>query len=495
MLRRTAALAFTVALLAACGGGDDEGADADDTTTTQAVDDETTTTTEATDTTEAAVDADDPLNGFVPEPLEFDGCGRDLECATLSVPLDWDDPEGDTIDLAVTRIPASGGDSQGAIATNPGGPGASGNEFIVGGVFDDSIAEVYDTISWDPRGVGESAPLVCDEAVIEDFVRLDTDPDDAVETAALDEGAQAVGASCEAGSGEELPFVGTASVARDLEAIHRASGEPMGYMGFSYGTSIGLQYLNLFPDGMELGVVLDGVVDPTDTQTDLLRGQAVAFESILDGVLTEAGVAADYDAVAAAVEVAPIPAGTDELRPGDVSTAGIFALYDESLHQPLIDGIADALAGDGSGLLDMANGYRDFGGFGIYQAVSCLDSVNPTGSEAWTAFSDELEAIAPRTGPAVANEMRPCAFWPVPPESIVGPVVAEGSGPVLVIGTTGDPATPIENSESVAATLANGHLIVFDGEGHTAYFTSQCVADAVADYFLDGTVPEDGLTC
>lgn len=480
-------------LLAACGGGDGE--DAADgegtTTTTEARDDEGTTTTAEAD----AAPADDPLNGFVPDPLEWDGCGRGVECATLVVPLDWDDPEGDTIELAVTRIPAADGDPLGAIATNPGGPGGSGNEFLVGGVFTDDLADRFDQLSWDPRGVGDSTPIECDEDVIDDFVRLDPDPDTPEEAAALDAGAEAVGASCEQGSGDELPFVGTGSVARDLEAIHRAYGGEMGYVGFSYGTSIGLTYLDLFGDAMERGVVLDGVVDPTLTQTDLLRGQAVAFESILDGVLTEAGAAADYDALAAQVEVAPIPAGGDELTPSDVATGAVYALYAEELHAVLIDGIAEALAGDGSTIVDLANAYRDSGGFGIYQAVSCTDSANPVGGEAWTAFADELEAIAPRVGPSVANEMRPCAFWPAPPVPITGEVVAEGSGPVLVIGTTGDPATPVENAERVAATLADGHLLVFEGEGHTAYFSSACVQDAVSAYLLDGDVPDDGARC
>ena len=138
---------------------------------------------------------------------------------------------------------------------------------------------------------------------------------------------------------------------------------------------------------------------------------------------------------------------------------------------------------------------RDISGFGIYQAVSCTDSAVPVGSEAWTAFEEELAALAPRIGSSVANEMRPCAFWPVPPRPITGAVVAEGSGPVLVIGTTGDPATPLANSEAVAATLADGHLLVFDGEGHTAYGSSRCVQDAVAAYLVAGVVPEDGARC
>lgn len=490
-MRRTApALLALTALLAACGDDSDAAAP---TTTEQA----TTTTAEAVEeptTTTATPAAEDPLGGFEPAPLRWEGCGGARECATLAVPLDWDDPAGPTIDLAVTRVPADG-QAIGAIATNPGGPGASGNDFIAGGVFAPEIVARFDTLSWDPRGVGDSAGLVCDEALIEDFVNLDTDPDTPEEAAALDAGAEAVGASCLAGSGDVLPFVGTGSVARDLEAIHRAYGGPMGYVGFSYGTSIGLEYLELFGGAMEHGVVLDGVVDPTHTQTDLLRGQAVAFEAILDDVLTEAGVAEAYDELAARIETDPVDARGDVLEPGDLVTGAIYALYAPELHDALVDGIRRALDGDGSTLVDLAESYRQVGGFGIYQAVSCTDSENPRGGDAWTAFAQELEALAPRTGPAVANEMRPCAFWPVAPTPITGEVVAEGSGPVLVIGTTGDAATPVEQAERVAATLADGHLLVLEGEGHTAYFSSSCVRDAVADYLLDRTVPAEGARC
>ena len=131
----------------------------------------------------------------------------------------------------------------------------------------------------------------------------------------------------------------------------------------------------------------------------------------------------------------------------------------------------------------------------LYQAVSCLDSENPRGSDGWAAFAAELEAISPRFGAAVANEMLPCAFWPAPPRPITGPVVAEGSGPVLVIGSTGDAATPVEQAERVAATLAEGVLVVREGDGHTSYGSDRCVTEIVDAFLLDGTVPTDGTRC
>jgi pimeloyl-ACP methyl ester carboxylesterase len=494
--RAGAAVSACLVLLLATGCGDDGDDDAAATTTSETSEPSTTTTV-------AAVDDDDPLNGFVPEPLQWDECGGGLQCASLEVPLDWDDPTGDTIDLAVTRLPGSGDDPLGAVATNPGGPGASGNQFILGGVFDDAVSDRFDTLSWDPRGVGGSAPLGCAGEEVDAFLRLDSGPDDAGEQAALDAGAQAVVDRCEREAGELLPFVGTGSVARDLEAIRLAYGEPMSYVGFSYGTAIGLQYLDLFPGNMP--VVLDGVVDPEHTLTDLLRGQTEAFDRVVDEMFASCpagqegcpsgGASVAYDELAAEVEVTPIDADDDVLGRADLDTATILATYDRSFWEVLFAAYELAQDGDGSSLLELADLYRSSGAYDLYQAVSCLDSVNPSGSSGWAGFSDELEAISPRFGASVANEMLPCAFWPVPPVPVTGPVVAEGSGPVLVIGSTGDAATPIEQAERVAANLAEGHLVVREGEGHTAYGSSGCVRDIVADFLIDGTVPADGTRC
>ena len=487
---RARALLPLLLLVAACGDDDDSAAPEPETTTTTA-----STTTEASTTTTAAVD-EDLLGGFQPAPIEFEGGGDGTECGTLAVPVDWADPAGATLELAVARVPAEDPDERiGILVTNPGGPGASGVEFVGGGGLfaGTELGERFDIVSWDPRGIGGSAPLSCDEDLDDRFLRLDSDPDDAAEQAALDEAAAAYAASCGEEHGELLPNVGTDDAAYDLEAIRRSLGQPMAYVGFSYGTFIGLRYAELFPEGAA-SIVIDGVVDPEHSLTDLLRGQTVAFEQVLTEAL---GDAADtYDEVAAAVEDSPIP--TDDgrgLGPADLATGTFYAGYDPSLWSVLRDGLADAAAGDGSLLLEMADEYRTLGAYAPYQAVSCVDSEHPVGGEAWAAFSDELEAISPRFGASIANEMLPCAFWPVPAEPVNGPVRAEGSPPIVVIGTTGDPATPVEQAERVAAGLAEGHLVVYEGEGHTAYGRDACVDDAVERYIIDGEVPPDGLRC
>jgi pimeloyl-ACP methyl ester carboxylesterase len=486
---RRAVLAL-VLLVAACG---DDGDDPAATTTTTA---DPTTTTASSSTTTTADAAGDLLGGFVPAPLEWEGCGDDTECASLAVPVDWSDPGGRTLDLFVVRVPAADPAGRvGALVTNPGGPGASGTEFVIGGgpFAGTEVAERFDQVSWDPRGVGGSVPLDCAEDEVETFLRLDSDPDDAAEQAALDGGAEAIGDACAAEFGDVLPHVGTDEAAYDLEALRRALGVPLAYVGFSYGTLIGLRYAELFPEGAA-SIVLDGVVDPTHTLTDLLRGQTLAFERVLTEALGPE--LATYDEVAAAVEREAIP--TDDgrgLGPADLATGTVLAGYDESYWDLLRRGVREAAAGDGTILLELADGYRSLGSYTAYQAVSCTDTPHPEGPGAWAEFAAELEAISPRFGASIANEMLPCATWPAPVDPVHGPVAATGSPPILVVGTTGDPATPLEQAERVAEQLADGHLLVFDGEGHTAYGQSACVDGHVERYLLDGTLPPPGTVC
>jgi pimeloyl-ACP methyl ester carboxylesterase len=496
--RRAAAAGLAVAALVAGCSASDPGEDAA-TTTTVATAQTPTTITQATS-------PDDPLGGFQPAPIQWSSCGGDgTECATLTVPVDWSNPTGATIDLALARAPATGeGDSLGALVFNLGGPGATGVDAVPGGyIFPDDLRARFDIVSWDPRGIGQSAPLHCGDEV-DPFVRLDSQPDTPQEQQALDDAARAVATECGQEDADLLPHMGTDDVARDLEAIRRSLGEPMSYIGFSYGTFIGERYAALFPTGAR-AIVLDGVVDPTDGLPDLLRGQAAAFERVIGDVFAgcpagqegcpDGGAAAAYDRIAAAVEQQPIPAGRSQLGPADLATGTILVAYAESLWPRLYTALDDADHGDGTGLLQLADLYHSLAAYPPYAAVSCLDSPHPEGGPAWAAFAAELEAISPRFGGPIANEMLPCAFWPVPPDDVTGPVRAEGSPPILVIGTTGDPATPIEQAQAVAAGLADGHLLVYDGEGHTAYGQSSCVDDAVAAYLLDGTLPADGTVC
>lgn len=441
-----------------------------------------------------------------PLPLEWAPCDlpRDGRCATLQVPLDWEVPDGPTIGLAVGRLAATG-DRIGSLVLNPGGPGGSGLEYLGYDPIGSVVAGRFDVVAFDPRGVGESSPPTC-SASTDELVAIDPDPDTPAEQVELEEAAGALARRCAATDAAVLPHVGTTDVARDLEALRRALGdEPLNYLGYSYGTSIGQQYLEMFPEQVRT-MVLDGVVDPALGYQEFLVGQAVAFEAAFDRSATacaEAGIAtcgvtdlaAAYDQVTAGVDAAPLPGGDVPVGPAVVATAAISATYGPDGWRELGPALAQALEGDGGGLWALAAAYYDFGGFTSYASVVCIDSAPPRGVEAYRRFAQEARSAAPRFGGAVANELLVCATWPVP--AVGEPAALRGAGapPVLVIGNTGDAATPYENAVTVAARLASGVLVTVESDGHTAVGSNQCVDALVASYLIGLTVPAPDTRC
>ena len=428
------------------------------------------------------------------------------ECGTVTVPLDHSDPDGPKIDLEVARVTAANPEERiGVLLTNPGGPGASGVDFALAEPFPQEVLDRFDIIGWDPRGVGGSAGLTCGENV-DDFFDLDPEPDSSREQRQLDDAAQAVADECEQTDGEVLPFVGTRDVVQDMDAIREALGEEqISYAGYSYGTALGLGYLEEFPDRVR-AMVLDGVVDPTQDLEGflLVQGQAIEEQvnALLDGCdddpscpLDDAG--ATYDHVAAAMDAAPLPGGDGEVGPSELQTGAVYATYgfEGNDDQLLWQALADAEDGDGDAIADLAQQYYDLSGYTPYAAVECVDSPVPQGSDEYQAFADQLIGLAPRTGASVANELLPCAFWPAPPSGDPHEVTAPGSPPVLVIGNTGDAATPYQQAVAVAENLADGHLLTLDATGHVGSGRSACVDEASTAYLIDLTLPAEGTTC
>lgn len=483
--RRAAALALLLPMLAACtGGGDDRGAPP---ATTRAEAPTTPTTAPATTTTTVAGDGRAGT-------LAWAGCGGGRECATLAVPLDYGDPEGATIDLALVRVPASDQENRiGSLLVNPGGPGASGLDFVNGGFsFGGDVDERFDVVGWDPRGVGASTHLECGDTV-DEFLSIDSEPDDAIEQQELDAAAKRVADECGEKDGALLPHIGTDDTVRDMESIRAALGEDqISYVGFSYGTLLGERFAEAFPTSAR-AIVLDGVVDPSADLAGFLRGQTIAIERTMADVFDSIGsdAASTYDEVAKAVEREPI----GQLGPADLATAAIFVTYDPTAWGVFGRALTDAAGGDGSTLELLAQGYRSFGGFTAYAGVECVDGPHPEGAAAYQSFADELDLISPRFGGAIANELLPCAFWPVPPVGRPADIRAPDAPPILVIGNTGDAATPYEQAVKVADTLQSGHLITYEGQGHTSFGSSDCVDDAVRAYLVDLTLPADGTTC
>lgn len=428
------------------------------------------------------------------------------ECGAVTVPLDHSEPDGATIDIAVVRIPAADPDERiGVLLTNPGGPGASGVEFALAQPFPQEVLDRFDLIGWDPRGVGDSAGLTCGENV-DPFLDIDPEPDSPREQRQLDEAAQAVADECEQTDGDVLPFVGTRDVVQDMDAIREALGEDqISYAGYSYGTALGLGYLEEFPERTR-AMVLDGVVDPTVGLTAFLLAQGQAIEGQVNDILGRCDddascplddAAAAYDEVATLLDEAPLPGGDGEVGPAELQTGAVYATYEFSPDDPaaLWQALDEALGGDGDGLAELAQGYYDLGGYTSYAAVECVDSPVPQGSEEYQAFADELIAAAPRTGASVANELLPCAFWPAPPSGDPHVVTAPGSPPVLVIGNTGDAATPYEQAVDVAENLEDGHLLTLEATGHVGSGRSTCVDDASTAYLIDLVLPPESTVC
>ena len=444
--------------------------------------------------------------GWSPAPLRWAPCDALAggECARLAVPLDWDDPDGPTIELVLGRLGAEG-TRIGSLLMNPGGPGGSGLEYLSYDPVGPALAERFDRVSWDPRGVGASAPLRC-TAGLDSLASIDPDPDDAAEQQALERSASELARSCEELDGEQLTHVGTVDVARDLEAIRLAlGGEPLNYLGFSYGTHIGQTYAELFPSSVR-AMVLDGVVDPALGYEEFLLGQTDGFERAFgqaSAACRRAGpstcgvddLGAAYDEVLRRVEDAPLDGAAVPVGPAVLSTATISTSYGIGGWQELGPALAAGLAGDGGPLWQLARSYYDAGAFTSYAAVVCVDSEPPEDLDAYRGFADRARERSARFGAAVANELVVCAEWPVPPVEPVPVPTAATAPPILVVGSTGDAATPYENAVAVAERMPSAVLVTAEQDGHTAYGSNDCVADIVERYLVRLELPAADTRC
>jgi pimeloyl-ACP methyl ester carboxylesterase len=456
--------------------------------------------------------------------LAWTDCGGGFECATLDVPLDYDAPTGTAISLSLIRLPAiDPAERLGTLVTNPGGPGASGVDFVrqaATTVFSEALRTRFDILGFDPRGVGASAPVACvGPRELDRLIALDPTPDTAAERSALIDGTRSFVAACQANSAALLPHVGTRDAARDLDRIRAAVGDPaLSYLGFSYGTFLGATYADLFP-GRVRALVLDGAVDPTlpfeERNAQQAMSFAAAFGRFLDNCASrpacsfysKGNPAAAYDALMARIDRAPLHAAlTGDSRsvgPGEAFTAVAAALYDQSGWSILAQALAMAERGDGSVLLLLADSYNERRPDGTYanilaanNAVTCLDYASPADVAAYQALALRLEKLAPRFGEAVAWSGLTCALWPVHPAGDPVAPRASGASPILVIGSTGDPATPYAWAVKLAGELESGVLLTRRGEGHTAYGgKSACIDEAVDAYLITLLVPAAGTVC
>lgn len=437
--------------------------------------------------------------------IEWEPCSG-FECGSVTVPLRYDASgeasTDDYLELAVIRRPASGR-ARGTIFVNPGGPGASGIDFVRAG-FDlgPEVGARFHLVGFDPRGVGASAGLGCGHSD-QPAPRPDSSPDDEEERRLLDEEARSTADECARLDNELLATISTSVAARDLEYLRRSVGDDtLHYYGLSYGTLLGLRYAQLHPE--QVGrMVLDGVVDPSLDLQALLRLQATAFEDAfleLDrrcGTPTlagcpEDGLATTFDRLQQRLEAeGPIgDFGTTEL-----SYAALVALYSPDLWPVLAGGLADAVESDVARLQALTDRLTDSVQFTSYAAYLCQDSPLPGDREQWARFADDLSTVAPRFGATVANELLTCVYWPATGLDRPARISAPGAGPILVIGTTQDPATPLVGAQRVADSLDRSRLLVVEGFHHTAIGFNSCVADVVDRFLIDSILPATDTRC
>ncbi len=451
----------------------------------------------------STTDTPDGGDGGTGDSLDWEDCGG-AECATLDVPVDYDQPDGDTLTLSVARVPASG-DRIGALFVNPGGPGASAADFATTVAFSlpDDVTEHFDIVGVDPRGLGAS-DIDCGGDFTELYgvdYSIDS-PED--ETTLLDVSSAYVD-GCDRAAGDLLPHLGTADVARDIDAVRAAMGdEEINYLGFSYGTAIGQMLAELFPDRVR-AMVLDGVLELGPTGAELAVEQSRGFEQALEAFAADCDadpscpVAPDamaaLDELSARVEEEPIAGSPRDLGPGELSTGLAMPLYSQSLWPDLADAIVAGLDGDGSGMVDLADQYIGLADFDIYFAVNCLDFDWPESPDELLAAGVDAARAAPHFGEPIVNDYVRCTMWPVEEEPLPA-VTAPDAPPIVVVSTTGDPATPYEAGVRTADRLESGVLLTYEGEGHTVVGNGvPCVDEAVARYLVDLEPPEDGMTC
>jgi pimeloyl-ACP methyl ester carboxylesterase len=465
------------------------------------------------------------LESYYGQHLRWTGCGEKLQCATADAPLDWTDPQRSTIQLALVRQQATSGTALGSLLVNPGGPGGSGYDFIKDSIDYATSARLqanYDIVGFDPRGVNHSSAVSCysDPAEFDSFL-FDIVPapygsDEWISK--VEDSNRDFAASCATHTGELLGFVDTISAARDLDLLRAILGDAtLNYLGYSYGTLLGATYAELYPKRTGR-LVLDGALDPTTSSFDVSAMQAKGFESALRAFLVDCATATDCPftgstdssmtqirALLDRLDASPLRAADGrQLGSATMTTAIILPLYNKTTWPYLRQLFTEVMRGGTDLAFVLADNYYGRAADGTYSdnsteaflAINCLDySSNPDLTQ-MRAEQAELTSIAPVLGPQLAFGGTSCIDWPYPAAGQRGPIHAAGSSDILVVGTRNDPATPYVWAQSLAAQLDNGHLVTYEGEGHTGYNKgSMCVDTTVDDYFINGTVPATDPDC
>ncbi|WUH96546.1 alpha/beta hydrolase [Spirillospora sp. NBC_00431] len=447
-----------------------------------------------------------------------------FRCATLRVPLDHARPSGEKIDIALIKVPATDRRHRiGSLVFNFGGPGGEGVGTLARAAGEYAeLGARYDLVGFDPRGVGRSAPVTCaGPRRMDEIAARDDSPDTAAEEKTYIDGRADYVRQCQARSGRLLPHVGTLNAARDLDLIRDALGEErLHYFGISYGTWLGGAYAHRFP-GRVGRAVLDGAVDTGLGGKDLALQQTAAFQRALGdfgAACARLGrrscplgtdgpsVVRSVGRLLAGLDRTPLPTSGGRRLTQSLGTTGVAAaLYSRDAWPYLAQGLVDAAERrDGSLLLmlaDVQNGRREDGTYtnlsAANTAITCADGTDRYTPSDVRSLLPAFRDASPIFGAAMAWGLLHCTGWPVKGDDAAREVSAPSAAPILVVGNTGDPATPYAWAPALTRALGGrATLLTLKGQGHGAYDTGHpCVRGTVHAYLLDGTVPPAGTTC
>ena len=495
-MRRPASLICCAVVLAGCGFGPG------------------VTATDAQHSDATFDPADDPFGW-----TRFGPSGR-IEIGTFTAPMDYNDPSKGKFQLNIARHLAMKPDERiGSLLVNPGGPGFGGTDFALFAEqnFGQELLDHFDIVAWDPRGTGASEPKIdCIDDYDHFYATGDVTPDDEAERKQLVDLAQEFAKDCVDKNSPYFQFVGTNDSARDMDGIRAALGEStISYLGFSYGSELGATWATMFPKTVR-AAVLDGAVDPTADDVESNLQQSKGFEDSLDTFLAECDVnnrcafrnngkaEAAFDALMKKIDESPIegPLGRPPVSIAVAITGVAEAMYTDAKWPQLAEALDSAQRGDGTGLMQLYDDYYVRHPDGSYensleafQVISCMDSDLRLTVAEDDANAAKFKAVAPRFAVRSVGDYA-CTFFPPSTDPRIE-ITGKGAPTIVVLGTTGDPATPLDGARKMAAALEKGRLVTVVGNQHTGYGVNPCSTSAVEDYLIDpkGHIPPHGLRC
>lgn len=448
------------------------------------------------------------LSGYWSQEVSWEACGED-ECASVLVPLDWENPGEAALDIAMRKVAGADG-TLGPLFVNPGGPGHGGQEFAQR--IGEQGWEGYDIVGWDPRGTGDSTGVQCGttEETDERF-EMDATPQSPADVELLRQGYSQFAQQCRDASGALLDHLSTIENVRDLDLLrHLLGAEKLNYVGVSYGTYVGAMYAHVFPDRAGR-LVLDSAVDITDDEDAPVQAEGfeLALRNFAQWCVTQNvcilgdsvdGVIDNIARFLGGLKQDPVPVGSRMLTQ-NLATSGIalFLYADERAYPTLITAISEAMLGRGEILLSAANSLhgREDSGYATstfaFPATLCVDWEDRGVEYAFGAWQ-EVARRSPVFGANMGMSLV-CETWTADSAPQLR-ITAEGAPTILVIGTTGDSATPYEHAVSMAEQLESAVLLTHDSPGHGAVTSgNRCISQAVTEFLVDGEPPADGTTC